>query len=111
MLDPYPYNGAVTTADALWMGVPVLGIRGDSYHSRQGWMIARAMGLEGWSCPSPEALIARAVELAQAPGAIQSLSSTLRPRLQASPLMDHAGFARTLLGILHSVVSTSQRCV
>ncbi|MEY2788261.1 MAG: hypothetical protein RLZZ34_1404 [Verrucomicrobiota bacterium] len=110
MLDPFPYNGAVTTADALWMGVPVLGIRGDSYHSRQGWMIARAMGLEGWSCPSPEALIDRAVELAQAPGAIQSLSSTLRPRLQASPLMDHAGFARTLLGILHSVVSTSHRC-
>ena len=110
MLDPFPYNGAVTTADALWMGVPVLGIRGDSYHSRQGWMIARAMGLEGWSCPSPEALISRAVELAQAPGAIQSLSSTLRPRLQASPLMDHAGFARTLLGILHSVVWNSHPC-
>jgi predicted O-linked N-acetylglucosamine transferase (SPINDLY family) len=100
VLDPFPYNGAVTTADALWMGVPVLGICGDSYHSRQGWMIARAMGLEEWSCPSPEALITRAVALAQTPGAIQSLSSSLRPRLQASPLMDHAGFARHLLSVL-----------
>lgn len=103
VLDPFPYNGTVTTADALWMGVPVLGICDDSYHSRQGWMIARAMSLEEWSCPSPEALITRAVALAKTPGAIQSLSSSLRLRLQASPLMDHAGFARQLLGILRSI--------
>ena len=103
MLDPFPYNGAVTTADALWMGVPVLGLCGDSYHSRQGWMIARAMGLEEWICPSPEALISRAVAVAKTLGAIQSLSASLRPRLQASPLMDHAGFARQLLGILRSI--------
>jgi predicted O-linked N-acetylglucosamine transferase (SPINDLY family) len=100
MLDPFPYNGAVTTADSLWMGVPVLGICGDSYHSRQGWMIARAMGLEEWICPSPEALITKAVSLAKTPGAIQSLSTTLRSRLQASPLMDHARFARHLLSVL-----------
>jgi predicted O-linked N-acetylglucosamine transferase (SPINDLY family) len=100
MLDPFPYNGAVTTADSLWMGVPVLGICGDSYHSRQGWMIARAMGLEEWICPSPEALITKAVSLTKTPGAIQSLSTTLRSRLQASPLMDHALFARHLLSVL-----------
>ena len=100
MLDPFPYNGAVTTADSLWMGVPVLGICGDSYHSRQGWMIARAMGLEEWICPSPEALITKAVSLSKTPGAIQSLSTTLRSRLQASPLMDHARFARHLLSVL-----------
>lgn len=107
MLDPFPYNGAVTTADALWMGVPVLGLCGDSYHSRQGWMIARAMGLEEWICPSPEALITRAVALAKTPGAIQSLSASLRPRLQASPLMDHAGFARQLLGVLRESAAGS----
>ncbi|MEY3545644.1 MAG: hypothetical protein RLZZ313_5, partial [Verrucomicrobiota bacterium] len=107
MLDPFPYNGAVTTADALWMGVPVLGLCGDSYHSRQGWMIARAMGLEEWICPSPEALITRAVALAKNHGAIQSLSASLRPRLQASPLMDHAGFARQLLGVLRESAAGS----
>ena len=107
MLDPFPYNGAVTTADSLWMGVPVLGICGDSYHSRQGWMIARAMGLEEWICPSPEALITKAVSLSKTPGAIQSLSTTLRSRLQASPLMDHARFARHLLSILHESAAGS----
>ncbi len=109
MLDPFPYNGAVTTADSLWMGVPVLGICGDSYHSRQGWMIARAMGLEEWICPSPEALITKAVSLAKTPGAIQSLSTTLRSRLQASPLMDHAGFAGQLLSVLREVQSDTAK--
>jgi predicted O-linked N-acetylglucosamine transferase (SPINDLY family) len=109
MLDPFPYNGAVTTADALWMGVPVLGIRGDSYHSRQGWMIARAMGLEDWICSSPEALITRAVDLAENPGFIQSLSISLRSRLQASPLMDHHAFARHLLSVLREAVAGGTR--
>jgi len=107
MLDPFPYNGAVTTADSLWMGVPVLSICGNSYHSRQGWMIARAMGLEDWICPSPEALINKAVNLAKTPGAIQSLSTTLRSRLQASPLMDHAQFARHLLSVLRESAAGS----
>jgi tetratricopeptide (TPR) repeat protein len=105
MLDPFPYNGAVTTADALWMGVPVLGIRGDSYHSRQGWMIARAMGLEEWVCSSADSLVETAVAVSQKPEAVQTLSASLRPRLQASPLMDHAGFAARLLSVLRGVTA------
>jgi predicted O-linked N-acetylglucosamine transferase (SPINDLY family) len=105
MLDPFPYNGAVTTADALWMGVPVLGIRGDSYHSRQGWMIARAMGLEEWVCSSADSLVETAVAVSQKPEAVQTLSASLRRRLQASPLMDHAGFAARLLSVLRGVTN------
>ena len=103
MLDTFPYNGAVTIGDALWMGVPVLGLCGDSYHSRQAWMMAKAMGLEDWVSETHDSLVARAVAVSSNPAAIQDLSTSLRPRLQASPLMDHAGFARQLLSVLRSL--------
>jgi len=45
-LDTIPYNGATTTFDTLWMGVPLIGIRGDRGISRGTYSILRAFGLD-----------------------------------------------------------------
>ena len=44
--DTAPYNGATTTLDVLWMGVPVVGLYGDRGVSRSTCSILRTLGLD-----------------------------------------------------------------
>ncbi len=96
-LDPFPRTGGVTTADALWMGVPVITLAGRFLIERQGLSMLAALGLEGELCArDPDEYVARAVALAQDPQRRQDLHRELRPRLQASPLGDGRGLAAAL---------------
>ncbi len=56
-LDPFPYNGGVTTGDALWMGVPVLALAGKSYVSRQGVSVLTHVGIPEYIAETTDQLI------------------------------------------------------
>ena len=53
-LDTFPRTGGVTTADALWMGVPVITMEGQRYIERQGASILNAIGQDELITTSPE---------------------------------------------------------
>src|SRR6185312_10119579 len=63
-LDTFPYNGTTTTCEALWMGVPVVAIRGDRFVSRVGASLLTCAGLSELVAESPEGYIETAVRLA-----------------------------------------------
>ena len=93
-LDPYPYNGATTTCEALWMGVPVVSRRGRTHTSRMGASILGAIGRANWVAESDETYIATAVRLANDMDALVQWRAGARRHLESSPLFDERGFTR-----------------
>jgi predicted O-linked N-acetylglucosamine transferase (SPINDLY family) len=92
-LDPWPYNGGTTTAEALWQGVPVLCIDGDRWAARQGASLLRAACLDGLVARDEADYVARAIELG---GGFADDRAAMRERLAASTMMDTAAFARAM---------------
>ena len=95
-LDTTPYSGGTTTCDALWMGVPVITAPGARPSSRSAASILATAGLTDWIASGAEDYVQRAVAFAGDPSMLANLRRTLRARLQASPLMDEAGFTKDL---------------
>ena len=87
-LDSYPYNGATTTCEALWMGVPVLSLAGSTHVSRAGSSILRSARLDDWVVRSKQAFVAAAVARAADLPALAHLRAGLREHLRGTPLLD-----------------------
>jgi predicted O-linked N-acetylglucosamine transferase (SPINDLY family) len=95
-LDSFPYNGTTTTCEALYMGVPVLTLRGDRFIARVGATLLHNAGLDDWIAESVDGYVARAVEAASGIPALAALRSGLRQRFLATPVCDAPRFARNL---------------
>lgn len=99
-LDTFPYNGATTTCEALWMGVPVVSLVGETHASRMGSSILHAAGHGEWAVDSPERFVAASVALASDPQQLQAHRAELRKTLTASPLMDEVRYVRAFEQLL-----------
>ncbi|MDH5512213.1 MAG: hypothetical protein OEY27_03280, partial [Gammaproteobacteria bacterium] len=95
-LDPFPYNGATTTCESLWMGVPVITLAGKWHAGRVGASILTQAGLTELIGSSFEDYVRIAVELANDPARLSEWRRTLRARMEASPLCDEKAFARAV---------------
>src|SRR5205823_1309837 len=91
---PFPYGGGTTTCDALWMGVPVISLRGKTAVGRGGLSILSNLGLTDLVAHTPDEYIHIASALANDLHRLAELRAALRPRMQQSPLMDPPRFAR-----------------
>ncbi|MEN6586047.1 MAG: tetratricopeptide repeat protein, partial [Sulfuricella sp.] len=92
-LDPFPYGGGVSTYESLWMGCPVVALKGQTLTGRIAAAIECALGMEDWVADSETDYVQLAVTKAENPDALKALRSTLRARLQVSPLGDAGKYA------------------
>ncbi len=93
-LDTFPYPGVTTSAEALWMGVPVLSMQGNSFLSCTAASIANNAGLPDWVAADEADYVAKAVAYASDLERLAALRSVLREQVLASPLFDAPRFAR-----------------
>jgi protein O-GlcNAc transferase len=95
-LDPFPYSGTTTTCEALWMGVPVVTLKGDRHSARVGASILTLVGLEDLIAVTEEKYVKQTVELATDLNKLASLRMSMRRRMKESPLCDAGSFARKM---------------
>jgi protein O-GlcNAc transferase len=95
-LDTLPYNGHTTSLDALWMGVPVVTMVGQTVVGRAGVSQLTNLGLPELIAETPDQYVRIAAELAGDPTRLSQLRASLRVRMQHSPLMDGPRFARNV---------------
>ncbi|GBF98706.1 UDP-N-acetylglucosamine--peptide N-acetylglucosaminyltransferase-like [Raphidocelis subcapitata] len=100
-LDPTPYAGTTTTAEALFMGVPVITLHGRCHASNVGASLLSAVGLaaEGWVAGDADAYVARAVEAAADIPRLAALRAGMRQRVLGSPLCAARPFVARLEGV------------
>ncbi|HEY8027405.1 MAG TPA: tetratricopeptide repeat protein [Burkholderiaceae bacterium] len=92
-LDPFPYTGCTTTAEALWMGVPVVTLAGQRYLGLQSASLLKNAGLAAWIAHSAEDYVALAARYAGDEPHLQALRAGLRAQALASPVFDNFRFA------------------
>lgn len=95
-LDTFPANGHTTSLDAFWMGVPVPTRYGRSAVSRAGLCLLANLGLPELAAASDAGYVAAVTALARDVPRLAALRAALRARLEGSPLMDGARFARNM---------------
>ncbi|MBK8727076.1 MAG: tetratricopeptide repeat protein [Holophagaceae bacterium] len=95
-LDPFPYNGVTTTCEALWMGVPVVGLAGDRHAARTGLSLLSALGRPDWAAADAEAWLDLAAGLAADPVRLARERAGLRAALASSRLCDGPALAASL---------------
>jgi protein O-GlcNAc transferase len=95
-LDSFPYNGHTTSLDSFWMGVPVISLVGQTAVSRAGLCQLTNLGMPELAGRTAERFVQIAVELARDLPRLSGIRASLRRRMEQSPLMDAARFARNV---------------
>jgi len=112
ILDTFPYPGGTTSVDALWMGVPVLTLKGDRFLSHLGESIATNAGLTNWIAQDCDDYINKAITFVSDIQSLAAIRGSLRAQVLRTPLFDTQRFARNfsdaLWGMYASVGSPVQ---
>ena len=103
-LDTFPYNGATTSFESVWMGVPVLTIKGKTFNSRYGYSINKNLNLDNFIASNKNDFIQKAISNSSNLIALNKLRKNLRDLSLESALFDTKKFNTNFLKIINKVI-------
>lgn len=109
LLDTTPYGSHTTASDALWMGLPVVALRGRAFAARVSSSILHAAGLAELITDSLSDYEALLYDLSVHPHRLQALRLRIESKVRQSPLFQTASFCRHLEYAYETVVKRTEQ--
>jgi predicted O-linked N-acetylglucosamine transferase (SPINDLY family) len=103
-IDTWPCNAHTTASDALWAGLPVVTLQGETFASRVAASLLSAAGLPELICTDLRSYHQTIVDLAHDPARRQHLRERLIGTRQSSPLFDSVAYTQHLEGLFARMV-------
>ncbi|MFT3869106.1 MAG: tetratricopeptide repeat protein [Nibricoccus sp.] len=95
-LDTFPYNGTTTTCEALWMGVPVVALAGQTHVARVSASLLTHLGRSEWIGHSEDDYLEKCIQLGSDPLHLAEIRTGQRERMRCSPICDAVRFTAQL---------------
>ncbi|NEP67530.1 MAG: hypothetical protein F6K02_19735 [Moorea sp. SIO3A5] len=96
VLDTYPYNGATTTLETLWMGIPLVTRVGEQFVARNSYTMMMNAGITEGIAWTDDQYIEWGIRLGKDPALRQQISWKLRQSRQTAPLWNGKQFTREM---------------
>ena len=103
-LDTIPYNGATTSFESVWMGVPVMTIVGNSFTSRYGYSINKNLKLEEFVAKDEKQFLDKAEKICSNLSELDNLRGKLRNIAIESPLFNQNKFNNDFVNIIKKIL-------
>jgi predicted O-linked N-acetylglucosamine transferase (SPINDLY family) len=96
LLDTYPYNGATTTMETLWMGIPMVTRVGQQFSARNSYTMMINAGITEGIAWTDEEYVDWGIKLGTDENLRQQISWKLRKNRQTAPLWNAKQFTREM---------------
>ena len=93
-LDPFPFQGNTSTCESVWMGVPVLTLKGNRYLYRFGESINLNLEMKDWIASTKEDYIKKAITFSADIEKLSEIRNGLRKKSLSSPVFDSDEFSK-----------------
>jgi protein O-GlcNAc transferase len=102
-LDTFPYTGVTTSIESVWMGVPVLTLKGNNFVSRCGESLNINLGMQEFIAEDENDYLNKAITISENREKLSTIRKSLRNKVLNSPLFDMESFGQDFANLLNDV--------